>query len=102
MRPFPIKTPIAPVHKITPMFIGFNRGITPTEVTRTQHKPTSPDEIKGLRSTQVNTIPLVNINGRYRDVSVNFTRDNSHRRPPPTVLAKSGKKSITISTYNFE
>ena len=104
MRPFPIKTPIGPVQKITPKFIGYNRGITPTEVTRTQQKPTSQTEIKVLRSTQTNTIPLVNINDRYRAVThrVNFSRDNYHRRPTPALIAKPGKKSITISTYNFE
>ena len=103
MRTFPVKTPIGPIQKVTPIFHGFNhRGIIPTQITRYQHTPTSQAEIKVLSST--NTIPLVNISERYRSVThrVNFTRDNSHRKPTPAILNKSGKKSITISTYNFE
>ena len=105
MRTFPAKTPIGPVHKVTPMFIGFNRGITPTDVIRKQHKPTSQAEIKGLRATQTNTLALVNINDRYRAVThrVNFSRDHSHRRPTPVLTTKpNNKKPVTISTYKFE
>ena len=102
MRPFPVKTPIGTVSKITPSFIGFNRGITPTEVTRTQHKPTSQAELKVLRSPQANTIPLININDRYQYVNVNFTRGASAKRPPPIIPRPKPKGKVTMSTYNFE
>ena len=109
MRTFPVKTPIGPVSKITPNFIGFNRGINPHELDIKPNKPTSQAQIKALRTPETNTIPIVNINDRYRHVTrnVNFTRDISTKAPNvfyynPIGKRPNKKKSVTISTYNFE